>query len=206
VGVIFSGCERETTVQLTMDWSVHSAVIVGNAPWTPELHRACHNHHLSAKRAMQELVARNFRRPATVLNAAINERTSRAWEGAFLAYHPVPDQARPLLRFADILETPKAFRAWIDAVQPDAMVISHPSAWARIQKLYPAAARRMGFVALDLLGQREAVSGIAVRHELVAANAVDLVVGQMHRNETGVPSEPHRLLIAGDWYEGRTLQ
>lgn len=206
VGVIFSGCERETAVQLQMDWGFHSTAIVGNAPWTPELHRACHNHHLSAKRAMLELASRGYRRPAAVLNASINERTSRSWEGAFLAYHPRPEEARGYLRFADILEDGAAFQAWFSQMKPDAIVISHPSAQARILKLLPRRAAVPGFVALDLLGTREKVSGILVRHSQVAANAVDLVIAQMHRNETGVPEEPHRVLIVGQWFDGSTLK
>lgn len=38
-----------------------------------------------------------------------------------------------------------------------------------------------------------------------AKNAVDLVVAQIHRNETGVPTIPHKLVIEGRWVEGHSM-
>ena len=206
VGVVFSGCHRETAVRLQMDWGAHAAAIVGNAPWTPELHRAAHDHHLATKRVMLELAGRGYKRPGGVLDRVVNERTSRAWEGAFLAYHTHPEDARELLRFDEVLGDPSGFRRWIDRSGVDALVISHPSTFARIRKICPGLAKTHGFAALDLLGERQALSGVDVGHNLVASNAVDLVVAQLQRNESGVPTSPHRVLVSGYWHEGQTLR
>jgi LacI family transcriptional regulator len=32
-----------------------------------------------------------------------------------------------------------------------------------------------------------------------------MLVGMMHRNETGVPTDPHEVLLAGKWREGNAL-
>ena len=50
------------------------------------------------REAISRLTARGHRRIATWLDAGVNERAKRAWSGAFLAHHPLPSQARSLLR------------------------------------------------------------------------------------------------------------
>ena len=41
--------------------------------------------------------------------------------------------------------------------------------------------------------------------EMVAANAVDLVIEQLLQNELGVPANPKELLFDGHWVEGTSL-
>jgi hypothetical protein len=59
---------------------------------------------------------------------------------------------------------------------------------------------------LDLLEHEGRVAGIDVGHRMIAANAVDLVIGQLYRNERDVPSEPKKLLFEGHWVEGPTVR
>ena len=47
------------------------------------------------------------------------------------------------------------------------------------------------------------IGGIDDRYDLVAANAVDLVVSQLNGNESGVPAIPRMLLFPGGWVEGK---
>jgi hypothetical protein len=43
------------------------------------------------------------------------------------------------------------------------------------------------------------VPGINQRQEQVAANAVDLIIGQLHRNEYGPPAVHKTVLTSGIW-------
>jgi hypothetical protein len=42
--------------------------------------------------------------------------------------------------------------------------------------------------------------GIEQGEDIIAANAVDLVVGQLHRNERGVPERMKMVLFPGLWH------
>jgi len=58
----------------------------------------------------------------------------------------------------------------------------------------------IAFISPDVgVGQ---LSGFDQRHDLHGALAVDLVVGQILRNERGIPKNPHHLLVEGCWSEG----
>lgn len=46
---------------------------------------------------------------------------------------------------------------------------------------------------------RKNMMGIDTRPEKMGAAAVELVVGQIHRNERGSPQIPHTLLLDGIW-------
>ncbi|HEU5079461.1 MAG TPA: LacI family DNA-binding transcriptional regulator [Opitutaceae bacterium] len=204
-GVVFSGCESSTSFHLEMNWAWHSAAIIGNARCTPELHRAGHHHFLGMRRIMSELDERGYRRPVAVLESVVNERASRTHEAAFLAYHPAPSRARAAL--IQVLQVePAVLRPWLKKQRPDVIIVSKHGMIAPIRKLLGAAGATMSFVVISIEESLGTASGVDPGHEMVAANAVDLVIGQMLRNETGIPEHPKELLFAGHWVEGSTLR
>jgi hypothetical protein len=56
-------------------------------------------------------------------------------------------------------------------------------------------------VGLNWVTAKIKIGGIDDRFDLVAANAVDLVVSQLNGGETGVPEIPRMLLFSGRWIE-----
>ena len=49
-------------------------------------------------------------------------------------------------------------------------------------------------------------AGVDPQIEWIAASAVDMLVGQIHRHETGPPPVPKELLIKGLWVPGSTVR
>jgi hypothetical protein len=135
----------------------------------------------------------------------VNERASRTHEAAFLAYHPAPSRARAAL--VQVLQgEPAVLRPWLKKQRPDVIIVSKHGMIAPIRKLLGAAGAAMSFVVISIEESLGTASGVDPGHEMVAANAVDLVIGQMLRNETGIPEHPKELLFAGHWVEGSTLR
>ena len=52
---------------------------------------------------------------------------------------------------------------------------------------------------------RNSISGINPRPDEIGAAAVDLLVGQLARNELGVPENARVVMLEGDWIPGSTL-
>lgn len=50
--------------------------------------------------------------------------------------------------------------------------------------------------------RREGAQVISYRGEAIGATAVEVVVGQVHRNERGEPKIPNTLLLPGIWTSG----
>jgi LacI family transcriptional regulator len=204
-GIVFSGCDRRTSITLDMEWKAHSVAIIGNARCTPELHRAGYYHYMGMRRIMLELAARGYRRPAAVLESVVNERASRTWEAAFLAYHPTPSRAQAALRKMDVID-PTVLQPWLKNYRPDVLIVTKEVFIAPLRKILGAAGKSVGFVVISLDKNTTNTCGINPGHQRVAANAMDLVLSQLMRNETGVPEDPKELLFDGHWVEGQTLR
>lgn len=204
-GIVFSGCDRRTSISLDMDWKAHSVAIIGNARCTPELHRAGHYHYMGMRRIMLELAARGYRCPAAVLESVVNERASRTWEAAFLAYHPDPTRAQRALKKMEVVD-PAVLRPWLERCRPDVLIVTKQVFVAPLKRMLGPAGRDVGFAVISLEERADDICGIDPGHAMIAANAVDLVLGQLMRNETGVPEEPKEMLFDGHWIEGNTLR
>ncbi len=204
-GIVFSGCETNTCFHLEMKWDQHCAAIIGNARCTPELHRAGHYHFMGMRRIMTELVERGYRKPAAILESVVNERASRTMEAAFLAYHPTPSNARKLMVQLPSLD-PSPIERWLKMHQPDAIIVSKKGMINPLRKILESATEKPGFAVISIEDESPAVSGVDPGHEMVAANAVDMVVDQLLQNAMGVPENPKELLFDGHWIEGSTLR
>ena len=64
----------------------------------------------------------------------------------------------------------------------------------------------IGLAHLDITEKLAGWSGMKQNSEMIGSAAVDIVVGQLHRNETGIPKSPKCVQIGSTWVEGTTLQ
>lgn len=196
-GVIFSSPLAVVGVTVSWDWSRFAAAVIGNSDFHPPLHRAGHNHYRNMWTAVENLRAAGCERPAAVLFEPHHWRMHGVHQAAFVANHPVPQEAFALVRFG----LPKSRRetlAWLNEVEADGLVFGmNPSdevlAWLRTVR------RIKAMVTLDR--PVPGLPGINTQDGGIAANAVDLVIAQLHRNERGVPTIPLTVLPEGVWQD-----
>jgi LacI family transcriptional regulator len=200
-GMVLSPLDTgESSFALDWDWSRFSPAIIGNAVCTPELHHAGHHHFGGMRLALQKLAARGCRRIAAIVEAEVNERARRAWSAAFLEHHPSRASARRWLRTLDAIET-RDLRRWLTTMKPDALITTRD-----MLKRLEAAGLHVGkeiphIVLLNWTSATPEFSGVDQCEEVIAAHAVDLVVGQLHRNESGAPEHVKMLLFPGKWVD-----
>jgi LacI family transcriptional regulator len=200
-GIVLSPLDSgEASFALDWDWSRFSPAIIGNAVCTPELHHAGHHHFGGMRLALQKLIARGCRRIAAVIEGEVNERARRAWSAAFLEHHPSRGSARRWLRAIDAIDAQSLSR-WFKTMQPDAIITTRDM----LLRLEAAGIKvREDVNETVLLNWAPAtpdLGGIDQCEEVIAAHAVDLVVGQLHHNECGAPEHVKMLLFPGKWVE-----
>jgi LacI family transcriptional regulator len=198
-GVVFSPAMHDLAVTLDWDWSAFACAIIGNTDWRPNLHRAGHHHYRSMWLTLQRLRDEGCVRPAAILSRSIHERIHGVHLAAFQVNHPAPLLAGGLTQFA-LPEQRDGLHSWTRRHAPDALIIGWPvtaAAAAALSALAPTARR---VVTLDWQPDG-ALPGMDVGNDIIAANAVELVVAQLHRNERGVPAHPATHLIEGVWRE-----
>lgn len=200
VGVVLSPVIHETDVTLDLEWSCFAPAVIGSARWSPELHHAGHHHYLAMRMALEQLAAAGCRRPMTILEADVNERARRAWEAAFAVFHPSRKDATELL-WIGLPDDPRVVARRLRASRPDAVVVSAHRVVEKLRRLNLAAVPRLPIITLHWVPTAPEIGGIDQSYDMVAANAVDLVVSQLNSNETGAPPWPRMLLFPGRWVD-----
>lgn len=196
-GVVFSSPLNAIEATVEWNWSRFTAAVIGNSKFHPPLHRAGHHHYRNMWLAVEKLREAGCRRPAAVLFGPHHRRIHGVHQAAFVTNHPLQGHAARLARFG-LPESRGETLAWLNRVKADGLVFGmNPSketqAWLRTLP------RIKHMVTLDRPGP--GLPGIDTQGGEIAANAVDLVIAQLHRNERGVPASALSVLEEGTWRE-----
>jgi DNA-binding LacI/PurR family transcriptional regulator len=192
---------------LELDWSRFSCVSLGMTLRSPVLHHVTENHFDTVWQAMQRCLDRGYRRVGFVFSEANDSpRVGDRWLGAFLRQQlsfPARDRVPPC---PAVPANPVAFAQWFRRTRPDALIATHARpvmAWLR--KLGVSVPRDVGIIDLEDHPQLDS-AGMRYDPGRIGALAVEMLVGLLHRNETGVPAaNQHEVLLTGEWSDGRTL-
>jgi len=200
VGLLLSPVMHAAEVSLDLDLSGFAPAVIGSARWNPDLHHAGHHHYLAMRMALERLAAAGCRRPMAILEAVVNERARRAWEAAFAVFHPTRAAAAELL-WIGLPESRRAIARRIKESQPDAVVVSDYATLEQFRAMGGDEAGERPIYTLHWLPTAPDIGGVDQAYDMVAANAVDLVVSQLNSHELGVPTSPRMLLFPGRWVE-----
>lgn len=200
VGILLSPVMHETDVTLDLEWSCFAPAVIGNARWSPELHHAGHHHYLAMRMALERLAAAGSRRPMAILETEVNERARRAREAAFAVFHPTRKEATELL-WIGWPDDPRVAARRLKASRPDAVVVSAHAVVEKLRGQEHAAVAELPIINLHWLPTAPEIGGVDQSYDMVAANAVDLVVSQLNSHELGVPTSPRMLLFPGRWVD-----
>lgn len=187
----------EAAMQYPLDLRGLTGVTIGTSLRSPVMHRISHNHFQGVQLACDRLRARGFKRIGLALNSAINDRVDGKWYGGYVARQTGwPQNERlpaALLEAGDQLKLDR----WLARTRPDAVLVGDTVVGDWIDRL------RADFQVawLVLGGGQENCWGIDQLPALVGRAAVEMIVGQIHRNERGSPAAPHTLLLDGNWLE-----
>lgn len=190
----------ESAMHYALDMGGLTGVAIGTSLREPVMHRVSHNHYQGGLLACQEMRARGFRRIGFVLSPWNDERADGKWRAAYTVQQqlwPARERMPPLLVDAT---GRAAFESWLEQYRPDALLAAEPFVGTWLKDLGQTRLR-VAWLALDTI--KRDVWGIDYRSEQLGAAAVELVIGQIHRNERGSPQLAHALLIDGLWVGGR---
>ncbi|MDI1251075.1 MAG: LacI family DNA-binding transcriptional regulator [Lacunisphaera sp.] len=192
---------------LALDWNRFSCVALGMTLRSPVLHHVTENHYETVWQGMQRCLERGYRRVGFVFSEANDSpRVGDRWLGAYLRQQlsfPVKDRLVPC---PQIPASQRAFAQWFKRSRPDALIATHARpviGWLKQMGL--SAPRDVGLIDLEDHPQFDC-AGVRYDPAMIGALAVEMLIGLLHRNETGVPAaNQHEVLLTGQWRDGRTL-
>jgi LacI family transcriptional regulator len=205
-GVIFLPFPDPTARLVEKHWSGFAGVRLGYTQTTPRFHRVTANHHQGALLTLDRLSHLGYRRIGMVIDEVSDHRVRWQWTSAFLRYQeelPTRDRV-PLFRPAHWNEPELV--AWFSSVKPEAIVSNQP---AVVQWLRDAGTRVPEDVGFAMPGGGHLArhfAGVDQDAQRVGSAAVDVLVGQIHRNEFGPVESPRTIVTEGRWFQGRTVR
>ncbi len=220
-GVLITACLGHRALPSGFDeiWKNFACVVLGIQNIRPVIHLACNDQYSTASQAFEEALLLGYRHPALVISEDVDNLVEGRFSGAFLASqnrHPVKPRIPPFY-FHSALDVPatakigtpeilKRFGQWFERHHPDVIICIHPEIKNWVEALKQRVPRDIGLIHLDWNEELKDWAGMRQNNHLVGAAGVDMLVGQLHRNELGIPSFPKCLMVEGSWVMGGTVR
>ncbi len=196
-GVVFSTPFRTMEAKVRWNWKNFSAVMIGNSEFDPPLHRVGEHNYRIMWVAMDRVREAGCLRPAGALFEPHHRRHHAVDHAAFIENHPMPlRQALGMARFG-LPASREETLEWLGKIKADSLIfgMNPPDETIRWLQTLP---QLKYMVTLDV--PKDGLPCVRVHPELIAASAVDMVLGLLHRYERGVPPHPTTLMLEGEWW------
>lgn len=195
----------ESGSSINLDWPKFSSVALGYSLMHPKLHRVCNHLAHTITNALDNVIKLGYRRIGLAMRLDTDDRVDHAWRSGYLLYR----EMFPSISFTPMLLTTDwnklSFEKWFLKNNPEAVISDDIQVRQWLKEMHYNAPQNIGLVMLDYSESYGNCAGIDQHHEILGAAAVDLVVGQLYRNETGVPLHPKYVTIEGSWVNGATV-
>ena len=191
--------------EFTPLWESFPTVVTGVRTRNPALSFCCVDHHHLAMRAVERALELGYRRPGLALDDVIDRLIQRRFSAGFQTGQRSLPRTRqlPIFDLQGSGDTePPGFREWLDRHQPDVVF----TLYNRVVRWIKATGRRVpqdiGVIQLEWRATRPEIAGMNQHNFAVGEAAVDMVISQIHNNETGVHDFPRATLIGATWVDG----
>ncbi len=200
---------RTTRGIVPLDTRSFPAVSMAGAFSQPLLHQASTNNFANVVLALDEMSRMGYRKIGLFSHLLPREWAIRQFIGAYLEWQgerPERLRSAPLLYDEDAPDAGTTFGNWVKRHRFDAILTTSSRNAIWLEQIGLRAPEDIGLAHLNLAEDVAGWAGIDPLIVEVAAAAVDLLVGQIHRHETGPPSVQKITTIRGIWVPGKTLR
>ena len=211
-GVVVIGPFENNVIPGELDplWVKTAAVVIGVRPAHPALTFVSNDQFSTVAVAVEEIAHLGYCRPGLCIHPDVDDWVEDRFTGGFKAAQGkmAAKNRLPVFGYRSPAEDPKAearFRAWVIRHRPDVILTVHHEIKSWLRSMRVCVPGDIGLVHLDKTDD-VAWAGIRQNSNLVGRAAVDMVIGQLHRNEYGVPPFQKCMFISGSWVPGPTVR
>ena len=184
-------------------WAEFSCIVIGLRPKEPALHFAANDQFATGAQAAEELGRLGYKRIGLVIDPEIDQWLEHRFSAGFFSGCNGAERL-PIFEFRK--DKAEAFGAWFRAHQPDALVTLHAEVKAWLDRLNIQTPGDVGLIHLDRESSMAGWAGMDQNSYCIGVAATDMIVGQLHRNEQGIPDFPKAILIQSKWTPGTTVR
>jgi LacI family transcriptional regulator len=182
---------------------------IGHRTTSPPMHFTSNDQYATMLIACEEMTRLGYKRLGLILGSGTDQNVEHRFSGAYLGWQQrFPVSARlPILYYEPELVEKKLI-TWCRVHRPDGILcfnINAPVETPRTMlERHFRVPEDIALADLDLSNRSADMAGVDQSHEMAGAAAVDLVVGQLHQNECGIPKTARGVFIEGTWRAGAT--
>lgn len=197
-GIILAPLMHTPRMQLDWDWHYFSIMITGSALWQPDFNRVQFHHFSEMVTMLHHLQEAGKSRIGLVVDSDLDNRSQHAITGGFWAglQNNIPKREA---FFDPRIESQQGLSRWLRSYKPDCVIIGYPPALKWMEEAnsgIPIALRTKFYN-----GRGNAYPGIHQDFGRLGCVAAEQLIGQLMRNEVGIPTHPLQTFITGDWLE-----
>jgi LacI family transcriptional regulator len=207
-GVLFVGAADPDMIDGEFDvvWRNFPAVALGIEKTNPQIACVCADHYQTAKEAVDQVLARGYRKPGLTLEGKLDRLVDRRFSGGFLAAtQDLPASRRVPVHFADLTQ-PATFRAWFERHRPDCILTIHDGILEWVAGWEDSASLPVGLVHMDWHEGVADYAGMVQSNRSVGRIAAELLVQHIHANLMGAPEHPQVTLVESRWRDGPSIR
>lgn len=169
-------------------------------------HTVAIDHHLTLNNALTQLRGLGYIRVGLFIERYKDERLLNKWTAAFRSFQESSGGIGSVPLLVATTMTSKAFLSWHREHAVDLAIGHVDDAVDWLRRAGITVPQNTGFFNLNWNERGRPCAGLDLRPELQGIAAVESVVAQIHRNERGLPADPHTVMVSGRWIDGPTLR
>ena len=197
---------REVPDLTGLDLNHLAAVYTDYVMKDPVLHSVCPDHYMAMMNLIPRLRALGYSRLGLALSRKHDERLLYHWQAAFsvcVAHQAGHTKIPPLI--ADEI-TREAFMRWFKKEKPDLVMCHHAEVIPWMESCGASVPETHGFCSLNVNVNIVPCAGLDFHPRLIGALAIELLTGQLLRNDCGAPKIASITTIPPIWVDGPTVR
>lgn len=202
---VFVAPPKKDGQRIELPWERFAATTIAYTLAYPILNRVVVDHYHGAIWLMHHLRARGYRRIGLALPAIVEGRHHNIFKAVLFmlqAELPSEENVAPYLP----LEWERDdFLRWFEDESPDIVVTIEPDVLVWLQAQGVAIPGEIGLATMHYTERKAPMCGLSMNIDLTARSAIDLIAGQVYRNEYGLSDHPKTVVLPPVWVEGSTL-
>lgn len=207
-GLVATGPFSHNLIDPELDrvWKRSAVVVLGERTERPALSCVSNNQFSTAVQAVRKVLELGYQRPGLCIHPGIDDVVEHRFLGGFsAAQQPLLKKNRlPPFDYED--HKRKEFKRWFDRHRPDVILTLHLEVEAWLKTMSIRVPEDLGLVHLDHTSELKDWAGMRQNHDQVGISAIDMLIGQLHRNELGAPPFQKCLFVNSDWIPGPSVR
>jgi LacI family transcriptional regulator len=189
-------------------WRRFPSVVTGVRTRDPALSFCCVDHFDLALTAFERAVGLGYKKPGLVLDSVIDALVERRFSAGYHTAQRKLPRSQRIPVFGDVAGAARSgkFRHWLDTHRPDVVFTLYNSVIGWLKAAGRKIPEDVGVIQLEWRASRPEVAGMNQHNSVTGEAAVDMVVSQIHNNETGIQEFPRSTMIGATWVDGATVK